>query len=173
MKVYLASPYGFAESTRAYLGSIKTVLTKARIQVVDPWEIGAKLLTATRVKSAMESKESLVALHNLSSNLAELNRRAIDGSDVVIAGLDGPDIDSGTASEIGYAFAMGKLVLGLRSDIRRSGENEGVRINLQVQYWIEKSGGQVVESIHDLLPLLSEPRKRPAAGPSVARPPET
>jgi nucleoside 2-deoxyribosyltransferase len=36
------------------------------------------------------------------------NARAIEQSQVVVAVLDGPDVDSGTASEVGYAAALGK-----------------------------------------------------------------
>jgi len=48
----------------------------------------------------------------------EKDLAAIDGSDVVVAVLDGPDVDSGTAFEIGYAFARGKPVIGLKTDRR-------------------------------------------------------
>lgn len=171
MKVYLASPYGFAASTRTYLEEIKSVLERGHVQVIDPWEIGKRLLSVSRISSGRGSQEGRRALHLLSSNLGEINQRAIDDSDVVVAGLDGPDVDSGTASEIGYAFAKGKRVFGLRSDMRRSGENEGVQVNLQVQYWIEASGGRVVESVHELLPLLNDPRPGTPADISVARPP--
>lgn len=42
----------------------------------------------------------------------------LDGASVVIALLDGPDIDSGTAVEMGYAFAKGKPIFGLLTDRR-------------------------------------------------------
>lgn len=42
----------------------------------------------------------------------------LDRAHVVIALLDGPDIDSGTAVEMGYAFAKGKPVFGLLTDRR-------------------------------------------------------
>ena len=72
----------------------------------------------------------------------------------VLAVLDGVDVDSGTASEIGYAFGLGdKVINGYRGDFRRSGENDGVCINLQVQYWIEQSGGTIVRSLSELSQL--------------------
>ena len=40
----------------------------------------------------------------------------VDASDLVVAVLDGVDVDSGTAWEIGYAYAKGKPVIGLRTD---------------------------------------------------------
>ncbi|MFX0200949.1 MAG: nucleoside 2-deoxyribosyltransferase [Candidatus Hodarchaeota archaeon] len=36
----------------------------------------------------------------------------------VVAVLNGPDVDSGTAWEIGYAYACKKTLLGIREDIR-------------------------------------------------------
>lgn len=42
----------------------------------------------------------------------------LHGSDAVLAILDGPDGDSGTAWEMGYAFARGIPVIGLRTDWR-------------------------------------------------------
>lgn len=47
--------------------------------------------------------------------------RAIDCCDLVLAILDGPDVDS-TAAEIDYAFARGKLVLGYR-DFQLAADN--------------------------------------------------
>lgn len=43
----------------------------------------------------------------------------------VIANLDGPDVDSGTAKEIGHAKERGQTVIGWRADLRRP-ENEGL-----------------------------------------------
>ena len=43
-----------------------------------------------------------------------------------------------------------KVINGLRTDFRRSGENDGVLVNLQVQYWIEASGGKIITSLSDL-----------------------
>jgi len=53
----------------------------------------------------------------------------VDGADVVLAWLDGPDADSGTAFEVGYAFAKGKPVVGMRTDFRQNQE-KGLNIML-------------------------------------------
>jgi nucleoside 2-deoxyribosyltransferase len=53
----------------------------------------------------------------------------IAASDVVIANLDGSDSDSGTSFECGYAFAIGKPVLGIRTDFRIS-EDRGLNAML-------------------------------------------
>ena len=62
----------------------------------------------------------------------------------MLAVLDGTDVDSGTASEIGYAYAKGKPMVGYRGDFRLSSDNEGGVVNLQVQYFILTSGGSIV-----------------------------
>jgi nucleoside 2-deoxyribosyltransferase len=54
----------------------------------------------------------------------------VDSSDIVVAVLDGVDVDSGTAWEIGYAYAKGKPVVGLRTDFRDL--SDGI-VNLMVE----------------------------------------
>ncbi len=50
--------------------------------------------------------------------------RGLERADVVVAILNGPTVDTGTAWEIGYAFAKGKTVIGYLDDLRaRSGPN--------------------------------------------------
>jgi nucleoside 2-deoxyribosyltransferase len=90
------------------------------------------------------------------------NQLAIDGCDAVLAILDGADVDSGTASEIGYAFARNKPILGYRSDFRLSSDNEGSIVNLQVEYFIRAGGGEIVSSLSKLPDALSRlPRSKP------------
>ncbi|MBU3967108.1 MAG: nucleoside 2-deoxyribosyltransferase [Euryarchaeota archaeon] len=59
------------------------------------------------------------------------NEAAIDKSDIIVAVVDGADVDSGTAWEIGYAYARGKPILGLRTDFRTLGI-EGT-VNLMIE----------------------------------------
>ena len=42
----------------------------------------------------------------------------IDGVEGLVAIMDGPDPDSGTAWEVGYAYAAGKSIVLVRTDIR-------------------------------------------------------
>jgi len=48
--------------------------------------------------------------------------RGVETSDAVVAILDGPAADDGTAYEVGYAVAKGKPVIGIRTDYRQSQE---------------------------------------------------
>ena len=76
---------------------------------------------------------------------------SIRNADGVVAILDGVDVDSGTAAEVGYAYALGKRIYGLRTDFRLAGDNAGSIVNLQVQYFIEASGGSVQTTVEGLL----------------------
>lgn len=44
---------------------------------------------------------------------------AIDSCDIMVAVLDGADVDSGTAAEMGYAYAKGKPIFAYCTDIDR------------------------------------------------------
>jgi nucleoside 2-deoxyribosyltransferase len=140
MKVYLASPLGFAESSRLYLEPVKQVLQSHGLEVWDPWSEPA-LDGFARAARMRPGPARLEAFQKQNTRVAARNQRQIEVADMVVAILDGVDVDSGTASEIGYAHALGKLIVGLRTDIRRSGENEAVIVNLQVQHWIDASRG--------------------------------
>jgi nucleoside 2-deoxyribosyltransferase len=161
MKIYLASPLGFAPSTKAFLQELKTELGKHGHAVFDPWDEGAKLFKEYNAKTRKMSREEKAGeLKLLNHRIGEANRHAIESVDAVVAVLDGPDVDSGTASEVGYAFALGKLIIGYRGDIRLTGENEATIVNLQVQYWIEESSGgkgHIVKTIPSIIPTLNTP----------------
>ena len=84
------------------------------------------------------------------------NQEEIDRADIVIAVLDGVDVDSGTAAEIGYAFAKQKIIFGYRGDFRLSSDNEGSIVNLQVEYFVRASGGKIVSKISELNEMLKQ-----------------
>jgi nucleoside 2-deoxyribosyltransferase len=73
---------------------------------------------------------------------------------LLAAYLDGQEVDAGTASEIGYAAAVGLTCVGLRSDLRQSGE-AGVAVNLQIESLILETGGRVVEDLDGLITELA------------------
>jgi nucleoside 2-deoxyribosyltransferase len=51
---------------------------------------------------------------------------------MVVACMDGPDPDSGTAWECGYAYAKGKPIVCYRTDFRVSGDTKGAPYNLML-----------------------------------------
>ena len=62
----------------------------------------------------------------------DMDVEGLDWADMVVACMDGPDPDSGTAWECGYAFAKGKPIVCYRTDFRLSGDTEGAPYNLML-----------------------------------------
>ncbi|OPY64794.1 MAG: Nucleoside 2-deoxyribosyltransferase [Syntrophorhabdus sp. PtaU1.Bin050] len=59
----------------------------------------------------------------------------LEKTDVVVAVFDGPDVDSGTAFEVGYACAQKKPVIGLRTDARGcQGDGPNAMLQFSVRY---------------------------------------
>lgn len=50
----------------------------------------------------------------------------VDYSDIIVTVLDGTDVDSGTAWEIGRAYTQGKKIIGIRTDFRQRGDDGGL-----------------------------------------------
>jgi hypothetical protein len=80
-------------------------------------------------------------------------------ANAVLALLDGPVVDDGTACEIGIFYALMQSdptkrgVVGLLTDLRGSrGESSG--LNLFVEGCIEATGGEVTRSFDDALAAL-------------------
>jgi len=149
VRIFLASPLGFAESSRSFISELSLILEQSGHSVLDPWSLAGPLARQLeRAKWIEDQEERRRELHRLSMAIAHQNHKHLIAVDGVLAVLDGPDVDSGTASEIGYAFGLGgKIINGYRGDLRRAGENEGCTVNLQVQYWIEMSGGKIYTSL--------------------------
>lgn len=62
----------------------------------------------------------------------EMDRDGIDSSDAVVAIMDGPDPDSGTCWEVGYAYAKSMPIVAVRTDFRGSGEGNMCPYNLML-----------------------------------------
>jgi nucleoside 2-deoxyribosyltransferase len=167
--LYLAGPSGFTELGRFGVKPLKEILLNY-YDVVDPFEIAAekgkkitefeKLLSNTHTGLAVE--EIRRKLRNLNTEIGEENTSLIQKADIIFAILDGVDVDSGTASEIGYAFGSNKKILGFRSDFRITGDNFGSEVNIQVEYFIRASGGVIFHSIEEVekqLPFQAKANK--------------
>jgi nucleoside 2-deoxyribosyltransferase len=74
----------------------------------------------------------------------------------VLAVLDGSDVDSGTAAEVGFAAALALPVVGLRTDVRVAGDNEATTVNLQIERFIRASGGEIALSLKQAIDALVE-----------------
>ena len=128
-------------------------ITAMGYTVIDPWKLTDPASIAA-AKQLPYGEARLHAWQKLNRTIGDNNRRALDVADKVLAVLDGPDVDSGTAAEVGYAFAKGKLIYGYRSDFRLSADDEGAITNLQVEYFVRQSGGAIAVSVNDLDNLL-------------------
>lgn len=162
--VYVASPLGFTESGREYYAStLLPALRAGGYTPLDPWsdENGSIVARLARYRQLPNAHEAKRQLAQLDAELAERNLRLIEECSVVLAILDGPDVDSGTAAEIGYASALRRPIVGLRSDIRRAGENDGTLVNLQVSFFIERAGGHITSSLTEALAALATVRAVP------------
>jgi nucleoside 2-deoxyribosyltransferase len=150
VRIYLASPLGFSEAGRHfYHGVLVPFVSGLGFEVLDPWTLTdpRKVQLVQALPYGPAKRE---AWRELNMEMGAANRAAIDRAEAVVAVLDGADVDSGTAAEIGYAFGRGKLVVGYRGDFRLSADNEGSTVNLQVEYFIRESGGTIVDRYEDL-----------------------
>lgn len=155
VKIYFASPLGFAESTRDFMAFFESQLAECGYTVVNPWRM-ADHQQFERAAAMENPAERRKALHELNMKVGAQNEEVIRECQLVVAVLDGSDVDSGTASEIGFAYALGKRIYGYRGDSRCSGDNDGSIVNLQVEYWIENSGGCIVTTLDALRQLLCQ-----------------
>jgi nucleoside 2-deoxyribosyltransferase len=154
MGIYLAGPFGFSEAGRDFTDRVLVPeLIRLGFQVIDPFKLTdqAKIAAVLALPTAEARRD---AWQKLNMEIGRNNQLAIDGCNAVLAVLDGADVDSGTASEIGYAFARNKPILGYRSDFRLSSDNEGSIVNLQVEYFIRAGGGEIVTSVSRLADAL-------------------
>ena len=125
------------------------MLDDVGFEVLDPWTLTSKVLfgKAERVMSVY-GQRTLFRKADMAAG--ENNFHAIKRCRAIAAALDGQDVDSGTASEIGCGFALGKTVIGYRGDFRLSSENPGTVVNMQVEYFIRASGGDIYTDLKSL-----------------------
>ena len=145
-RCYVASPLGFSEPGRAYYAEQYLPALAQHVLPVDPWALSlpGEFTAATR-----DGRE-----HAFGIEVGERNAAAIGDAQLLIAQLDGQEVDAGTAAEVGYAAALGLPCLGVRSDLRDTGE-PGMRVNLQLEAFIMLSGGFIAGSLDELVARLA------------------
>lgn len=150
VSIYAAGPLGFSEVGREfYYKKLLPLFRRLGFKVLDPWKLTDQK-KIDRVLAMPYGLERRRAWQALNPEIAENNRAAIIEGDIVVAVLDGTDVDSGTAAEIGYAFAKAKKIYGYRGDFRLAADNDGCMVNLQVEYFIFASGGAIASSLKEL-----------------------
>ncbi len=155
--IYLANPLGFSEAGSRFIREIMTPeLARQGLELVNPFDLvdPAKVDALHAMEAGAARREAWRALN---AEIGAVNVAAIDRCHAMLAVLDGSDVDSGTASEIGYAFARGKRIVGYRGDFRSAAENEGSIVNLQVEYFIRASGGTIVTNVADIAAAFTSP----------------
>jgi nucleoside 2-deoxyribosyltransferase len=110
MKIYLAGPL-FTVAERDFNARVAGLLRDAGHEVFLPQESEQRLMSARQIF------ESDVA--------------GVDWADVVVANMDGPDPDSGTCWECGYAYRKKPIIL-FRTDFRAAHEPGKAQFNLML-----------------------------------------
>jgi nucleoside 2-deoxyribosyltransferase len=152
-KVYLAGPLGFTEAGRLYNETVLVpAVRSAGLEPLDPWDVPAEIGAVFALPKGSKERRGQLAHANRAAG--RRNAGMIREAAGVLAVLDGYDVDSGTAAEIGYAAALGRPVVGLRSDLRITGDNEETLVNLQVEWFIAESGGELATDLDDALQTL-------------------
>ena len=113
--IYFAGPL-FTQAERIWNRKLtETILKKSSaIEIFLPQEETKKAIT----ENGVDFKK-----------IQEICLKGIDVCDHVLAILDGSDSDSGTCFECGYGYALGKKIVGVRTDIR-TGEDQGLNAML-------------------------------------------
>ena len=115
MKVFLAAPL-FSEAERDFNSKVTKRLRDRGFEV---W-------------LAQESPFIHEGTSKEKEKIYEEDISALKACDVVVAVLDGVEVDSGVAFEMGYAVAIGKPVIGLKTDRRAFSKMEDVNLMLEV-----------------------------------------
>ncbi len=119
--IYLAAPL-FSEAEQEFNRKLRDQIVERGFSVFLPQE---------------DSNDTTDMRHDeKQSYIFNKNFKAIDNSNLIVAILDGgSDVDSGTAWELGYAFANNKTVLALKTDFRTLG-SEGI-VNLMIEVSVD------------------------------------
>jgi hypothetical protein len=142
VRVYFASPL-FTPYERSFIDECAARLRTEGIEVFVPHE------------------NALAAGDTTAATIFRKDWDGLSDADAVVAVLDGPIVDDGTACEIGIFYALmqsdpGKRgIVGLLTDLRSTLGHEGHGVNLFVLGCVE-AAGKVCGSMDEVVELLSE-----------------
>jgi nucleoside 2-deoxyribosyltransferase len=132
MKVFLASPL-FNESERQFNSQIAKRL---RENGFDVW-------------LAQEAMSMDTESHRDKETIYKHDISALETSDIVLAILDGIDVDAGVSFEMGYAKALGRRIIGLKTDYRTFSRTDEVNLMLEVSVY------RICASVDEAVNLLA------------------
>jgi len=142
--VYVAGPL-FSEAERRFLEYMVDTLAKAskldpNVHFFLPHRDGGELGKGPTRK-----------------HIFELDIQHIDSASIMVALLDGQDVDSGTCIELGYAYAKGKKIFGLLTDFRayETKDEEPHRPNLMV-WGVCENGNTMVRGLDTLTKIFKQ-----------------
>ncbi len=147
MKLYLAGPL-FTQAEQSWLRELKSAIESCAkelgrdVDVVWPGD----LVSPEDIKKWG---------NNAKHEIFALCEKHLKETDLLVALLDGPLVDDGTAWEIGYFYSIrkeGQPIYGIRTDFRSSGDVPGAQVNLM----IDCSCDCIFSSVEDLLKKLRE-----------------
>ena len=101
---------------------------------------------AAGFKTYLPQRDCIALNDTNGDEVCEADVKANESASLLVANLDGVDIDSGTAWEIGYAVAQKKVVIGIRTDLRAFSPSEPVNLMFLQSCVIVKS---LDESSHE------------------------
>jgi len=134
-KIYLAAPL-FSEAERQYNKRIAELLTQLLYEVYLPQEMGDE--------SVVRENKEHIRIYNH-------NKKILRDSDIIVAVIDGADADSGTSWEMGYATALEKRVIALRTDFRMVGKQERVNLMLEQSAVVLRSMEELGNTLKSLI----------------------
>jgi hypothetical protein len=142
VRVYLAGPL-FTPYERSYIDECAARLRADGIDVFVPHE------------------NALAAGDTTAATIFRKDWDGLAGANAVVAVLDGPMVDDGTACEIGIFYALMQSdpakrgIVGILTDLRSTLGHEGHGLNLFVLGCVE-AAGKVCGSMEEVLAALSE-----------------
>lgn len=110
LKCYIAGPL-FSSQDRQLLEELASFLEKNVVSVFLPHRDTGDLGIVKKNNKSNRLRDEI-----FNSDVENLNT-----SDFIIALLDGSDVDSGTACEIGVAYSLNIPIFGLKTDLQRRG----------------------------------------------------
>lgn len=143
--IYLAAPL-FNDRERAYNAALAAAIEPV-CPVFLPQRDGALLVDMLAAGVPLSVAERRVFLQDCA---------AMKAAPILVAVLDGAHVDEGVAFEIGFMAALGKVCVGLQSDVRRalpSGNNPMLQCSLE----------SVFASQGELLSWLKDQHIKPSA----------
>ena len=140
MRLFLAAPL-FSDAERDFNLRVATELRKKGFEV---WLAQEHKFVE---HDSMEGKRAIF----------EEDLEALKRADLILAVLDGVDVDTGVAFEMGYAHALGKHIFALKTDHRSFSKVESVNLMLEVP--LRQICGSVAEAATSIRKMEKEGKR--------------